>query len=120
MRLKDDAYIHANYVATAKSEKQFICTQAPLDNTVETFWRMVVEERSKAIVMLCDFSEDGQRKCPNYYPTKPDQTLTYGDITIRCAPVESPAAPRAFTSGFRKNRSCSARRRRRSPPRSSS
>lgn len=114
VRLKDDAYVHANYVATAKSEKQFICTQAPLDNTVETFWRMVVEERSKAIVMLGDFTEDGQRKCPSYYPTKPDQTLTFSDITIRCAPVgRLKGREHSLTVGPRRNTSCSARRRRR-------
>lgn len=58
-----------------------------MENTIETFWKMIVQEQVKAIVMLCDFEEDGQRKCANYFPAKPNQSVKFGDITVRCAPV---------------------------------
>ncbi|PIO75605.1 Protein-tyrosine phosphatase [Teladorsagia circumcincta] len=50
-------YIHANYVGTPVSDKRFICTQGPLDNTVTEFWMMVLQEESETIVMLCNCIE---------------------------------------------------------------
>ncbi|KJH40284.1 Protein-tyrosine phosphatase [Dictyocaulus viviparus] len=51
------SYIHANYVSTPVNPKRFICTQAPLPKTCPDFWYMVVQERSLAILMLCNFVE---------------------------------------------------------------
>ncbi|VDM53379.1 unnamed protein product [Angiostrongylus costaricensis] len=51
------SYIHANYVSTPVSPKRFICTQAPLPKTCPDFWYMVVQEKSLAILMLCNFVE---------------------------------------------------------------
>ncbi|KAK6062133.1 hypothetical protein COOONC_00194 [Cooperia oncophora] len=50
-------YIHANYVATPNNSKRFICTQAPLPKTCSEFWCMVVQEKSKSVLMLCNFME---------------------------------------------------------------
>ena len=38
----------------------YIAAQAPLQETVSDFWRMIWEFKSKAIVMLCNFEESGQ------------------------------------------------------------
>lgn len=43
-------------------------TQDPLDNTIEDFWRMVVEQNVITIVMLSENGE-GQSRCPCYWPT---------------------------------------------------
>ena len=43
-----------------KQRNAYLATQAPLANTVNDFWRMVWEFKSRAIVMLCQLSEDGQ------------------------------------------------------------
>ena len=38
----------------------YIATQAPMENTVNDFWRMVWDYQSRAIVMLCRMKEDGK------------------------------------------------------------
>ncbi|CAI5442716.1 unnamed protein product [Caenorhabditis angaria] len=61
-------YIHANYVANQYLQHRYILTQAPKSNTISDFWRMVWQEETKSIVMLCDFFENGKEKCSKYYP----------------------------------------------------
>ena len=38
----------------------YLATQAPLENTVNDFWRMMWEFKSRAIVMLCQLNENGE------------------------------------------------------------
>ena len=38
----------------------YIATQAPMENTVSDFWRMVWDYQSRTIVLLCRMKEDGK------------------------------------------------------------
>ena len=40
----------------------YIATQAPMENTVNDFWRMVWDYQSRTIVLLCRMKEDGKVK----------------------------------------------------------
>uniref|UniRef100_A0A0N4WW57 Protein-tyrosine phosphatase n=1 Tax=Haemonchus placei TaxID=6290 RepID=A0A0N4WW57_HAEPC len=75
-------YIHANYVGTPLSEKRFICTQGPLDNTIPEFWMMVLQEESETIVMLCTCIETGKFKCSQYWPEIVGETKTFAGIEV--------------------------------------
>ena len=48
-------------------EKSFICTQAPLRNTVDDFWQMCFEHNVNIIIMLCQLREKGKEKCVEYW-----------------------------------------------------
>ncbi|KHN87936.1 Receptor-type tyrosine-protein phosphatase T [Toxocara canis] len=65
-------YIHANYVKTTlcELENKYICTQGPMDATVNDFWRMVWQEKPRSIIMLCKLVEGGKPKCAQYFPGK--------------------------------------------------
>ncbi|WKX93310.1 hypothetical protein Q1695_010953 [Nippostrongylus brasiliensis] len=78
------SYIHANYVATPNHPKRFICTQAPLPNTCTEFWNMIVQEKSTAMLMLCNFVEMNVRKCADYYPTAPGSCMEFDNIRVIC------------------------------------
>ncbi|KAK5973003.1 Receptor-type tyrosine-protein phosphatase S, partial [Trichostrongylus colubriformis] len=76
-------YIHANYVSTPVSAKRFICTQAPLPKTCPDFWNMVVQEKSVAILMLCNFIEQNAKKCAEYFPTQEGPPMAFeGDVYV--------------------------------------
>ncbi|VDM47446.1 unnamed protein product [Toxocara canis] len=79
----DNDYIHANWVDIREAKHRFICTQAPKANTLVDFWRMVWQEKSKAIVMLCNIMECGKKKCEQYWPANVDETQTYGSLTVK-------------------------------------
>ncbi|CAJ0588874.1 unnamed protein product [Cylicocyclus nassatus] len=77
------SYIHANYVSTPVNSKRFICTQAPLPNTCADFWYMVVQEKSIAIIMLCNFVEQGSRKSADYVPLSFDnKTYNFDGVIV--------------------------------------
>ncbi|GET93634.1 tyrosine specific protein phosphatase, putative [Leishmania tarentolae] len=69
----DGTYINANYIdARVKFKVPFvyIATQAPMKNTVLDFWRMVYENDSAFIVMLCAVKENGKIKSETYWPPR--------------------------------------------------
>ncbi|KAK6737135.1 hypothetical protein RB195_019682 [Necator americanus] len=61
-------YIHASWITSSETPKKFICTQGPKENTVEDFWRMIWQEKCKSIIMLCNITEHGEKKCEQYWP----------------------------------------------------
>lgn len=71
---KDD-YINASYVYAPRRARRYIATQGPLENTIESFWRMVWENIStgqpdsvSTIIMLTRVVQDGVEKCAHYWP----------------------------------------------------
>lgn len=62
----------------------FIVTQDPLENTIQDFWRMTVEQNITTIVMFSESlskNGEGQSKCPRYWPTV-DEPLEFENIRV--------------------------------------
>jgi len=53
-------YINANYIKGASGSAAYIASQGPLTNTVNDFWRMIVECQVQVIVMACNAEESGK------------------------------------------------------------
>ncbi|KAG5464386.1 hypothetical protein LSCM1_00570 [Leishmania martiniquensis] len=80
----DGTYINANYIdAREKFNVPFvyIATQAPMQNTVPDFWRMVFENDSDFIVMLCAVEESGKVKSEAYWPPR-GETYDLGLLSV--------------------------------------
>ena len=65
-----------------KYPKAYIATQGPMQNTTGDLWRMVWEFKSKVMVLLCAFSEDGQEACHPFWPNNEGDTAKYGRMTV--------------------------------------
>ncbi|KAJ8005199.1 hypothetical protein DPEC_G00144150 [Dallia pectoralis] len=65
-------YINANYVKNKSREpgfqKVYIATQGCLTTTVNDFWQMVWQEKTRVIVMTTREVEKGRNKCVPYWP----------------------------------------------------
>ncbi|KAM8754463.1 receptor-type tyrosine-protein phosphatase V-like [Acanthopagrus schlegelii] len=64
-------YINANFVPGGGSERDFICTQAPMHNTMADFWRMVWEQNVRIIVMVTALRHKDIVLCDKYWPLDP-------------------------------------------------
>jgi len=64
-----DSYINASWVGSnmAFDNKAFIATQAPLENTFNDFWQMVLQENVEVIVMLCKLKADNRVQSYDYF-----------------------------------------------------
>ncbi|TKR94571.1 hypothetical protein L596_008836 [Steinernema carpocapsae] len=87
VKLKNNAgddYIHASYVKV-HDELTYICAQGPIQSTIPHFLMMCVQEKTKVILQLCNFHEDGSEKCAEYLPSESDGTdwKTFGAVEIR-------------------------------------
>ncbi|VDO31888.1 unnamed protein product [Onchocerca flexuosa] len=85
----NDDYYHASYVQISENIN-FICAQGPLPNTVEDFWCMVIQEDSKVIVQLCQWTEDGKTQCTEYFPQSDWEYKNYGAIRVKIIQKTSP------------------------------
>ena len=68
-------YINASPI-NILSQKYFIATQGPKNETIEDFWRMIDEYNCNVIIMLCNLIEDGRLKCTEYW-NKKNQMKSY-------------------------------------------
>lgn len=86
-----DTFIHANYVRCPLLFNDFIITQAPMQNTMADFWRMVWQERICYIFML--ISRKDPKRCANYWPrTVSSEAMHFHGLTIWNEGVEPYAA----------------------------
>ncbi|KAL9950690.1 hypothetical protein ACROYT_G043229 [Oculina patagonica] len=77
----EKGYINASFVDDYKLRNAYILTQAPLDNTIGDFWRMMSQYDIGTVVMLNSLKE-GKEKYPQYWPAEGSQ-VKYGDITLQ-------------------------------------
>uniref|UniRef100_A0A914PWK0 Tyrosine-protein phosphatase domain-containing protein n=1 Tax=Panagrolaimus davidi TaxID=227884 RepID=A0A914PWK0_9BILA len=58
-RIKVDGvgYFHGNAIKDCDGKKLFIATQGPTELSMKDFWKVIIQERCKVIVMLCEVYE---------------------------------------------------------------
>ena len=59
-RKEKDEYLNANFVDGFRRQKAYIATEGPMKSTVNLFWRMVMEQDVKIIVMITHLFEGGK------------------------------------------------------------
>ncbi|KAF3860628.1 hypothetical protein F7725_000883 [Dissostichus mawsoni] len=74
-------YINANFAPGGGSERDFICTQGPLNNTMADFWRMVWEQNVRIIVMVTALKHKDIVLCDKYWPLQ-QGTVYHGLIQV--------------------------------------
>ncbi|XP_059608596.1 receptor-type tyrosine-protein phosphatase gamma [Phlebotomus argentipes] len=78
-------YINANFVKGPKDpDNHYIACQAPMENTIIDFWRMIWEQSSRVIIMATDLTENGIEKCAEYLPPSSvlDCNRIFGDFHV--------------------------------------
>ncbi|XP_057299165.1 receptor-type tyrosine-protein phosphatase delta-like [Hydractinia symbiolongicarpus] len=80
-------YINASIIDGFQQKNAFIATQAPIENTVNDFWRMILEQNVHIIVMLTKLEERGQEKCYLYWPQA--DTVSYGSVHVEVVNIQN-------------------------------
>ncbi|XP_077446303.1 receptor-type tyrosine-protein phosphatase V-like isoform X3 [Stigmatopora argus] len=69
--LPNSDYINANFVPGGVSQRDFICTQGPMRDTMNDFWRMVWEQNVRIIVMVTALRYKDLVLCNEYWSLQP-------------------------------------------------
>ncbi|XP_047145976.1 receptor-type tyrosine-protein phosphatase S isoform X2 [Hydra vulgaris] len=64
----ENTYINANYIPSYSKKVTYIATQAPKNETIDDFWRMIFHEKPKAVIMLTNLIENDKIKSAQYWP----------------------------------------------------
>ncbi|XP_016375987.1 tyrosine-protein phosphatase non-receptor type 6-like isoform X2 [Sinocyclocheilus rhinocerous] len=79
-------YINANYIVNKlmdiNYQKVYIACQGCLATTVNDFWQMVWQEKSRVIVMTTREVEKGRNKCVPYWPTTEGESKEAGRYVV--------------------------------------
>ncbi|XP_022796916.1 receptor-type tyrosine-protein phosphatase alpha-like [Stylophora pistillata] len=65
----NEDYINASFVDDYSRRNAYILTQAPLNNTVDDFWRMISQYDIGTVVMLNSLKEE-KESYPQYWPSE--------------------------------------------------
>ncbi|XP_061714565.1 tyrosine-protein phosphatase non-receptor type 9-like [Cydia pomonella] len=81
------SYIHANFVDGFKTINKYICTQTPMENTWETFFKLIWEQQSYVIVSLTDIDQDNLK---NYqlWVNPEGSKVTFGKYVVRILEIQ--------------------------------
>ncbi|XP_033739265.1 scavenger receptor class F member 1-like [Pecten maximus] len=75
-------YINASYIDGIDSERQYIATQGPKDDTVADFWQMIWENNTGKVIMLANLIELGRPKCHQYWPNV-SESSQFGSYVVK-------------------------------------
>ena len=75
-------YINANFINGASGRVSYIAAQGPVSESVEDFWRMIVQYSVQLIVMVCNLEEYGKRKCWDYWREGAELSLGVSGVLI--------------------------------------
>ena len=84
---KYDSYINAQYIYNMyykepNNKPLFIATQAPTQKSYGHFWRMVWQENTRIILMLCQKIPEHCVENDRYYFPENEQALYYSDLVV--------------------------------------
>lgn len=63
-------YINANFIQGYSGKVTYIAAQAPKNETIFDFWRMILDQKPSAVIMLTNLKEGDKPKCAQYWPEK--------------------------------------------------
>jgi len=74
-------YINANFVRSygGRRAREYIAAQGPLPATVQTFVRMIWDQKVSVVVQTTGFVEKGTQKCEMYLPQSPGAKIDFGE-----------------------------------------
>ena len=75
-------YVNASHIPGLYVKEKFIGAQAPKENTLVDFWKMIIENKVVNIVMVTNIVESGRKKCEQYFPLKVGQKIEFGPYEI--------------------------------------
>ncbi|XP_011404665.2 PREDICTED: receptor-type tyrosine-protein phosphatase delta-like isoform X2 [Amphimedon queenslandica] len=76
-------YINASFIDGYKAKNCYIAAQAPKDNTLNDFWKMICEQQVSVIVMLANTEEKEQFvMSAQYWPYKRGEELAFGSASV--------------------------------------
>eukprot|EP00794_Sanderia_malayensis_P007839 gene7839-8688_t len=70
-------YINASHIDGYRGHGEFIAAQGPTKETVEDFWRMIMEQGCSIIVMLTNLTDRGKEMCYQYWPSEKAEKYHY-------------------------------------------
>ena len=83
-------YINASHVKHVFVPRRYIMCQGPLETTCYSFWKMIIEQNVKMVVMLGNFVEQNRSKVFQYLPIdcESSKSTQFGNVIIRCSEIE--------------------------------
>ncbi|PIO59796.1 Protein-tyrosine phosphatase, partial [Teladorsagia circumcincta] len=67
---------------TREQTKEITSYKGPLEQTVNEFWHMVLQEEAETIIMLCNCIETGKYKCHPYWPDKTGEMKQFNGVEV--------------------------------------
>uniref|UniRef100_A0A0K0EDM2 Tyrosine-protein phosphatase domain-containing protein n=1 Tax=Strongyloides stercoralis TaxID=6248 RepID=A0A0K0EDM2_STRER len=82
-------YYHANFVNQLGMKHNFICCQAPMDETIVDFWRLCIQKNVSIIICLVNSIEYGKKKFSQYWPNNEGETIKFKYFNIEYDSTEN-------------------------------